>query len=296
MAPGISVLMRVGHIHDFLMPAVNSILKSNLNSEYELLILPIGCNSESMFFLKNLKNPHIRVIDSSNCDSLAMALNRGMDHAHFDYIAIMDSDDLSSPDRLQSQLDFLNCHKDISIVGSQVRFIDQKGEVVKHSEFPQSNKKIRSLLKSYSCIVHPSVMFRKTSIISIGGYSSEFAYAHDYELWLRARATLKFHNLNEKLIDYRVHEMGVSSKYKSRQDNFALLAKSQNNLLVKLFPRFEILKKSSYWYFKIFDPYFGLRAFILVVVDKSIKFNLMRIAIRVLVWPGLVLKKINTLF
>ncbi|EHU32160.1 putative glycosyltransferase WbgO [Escherichia coli DEC1D] len=124
----------------------------------------------------------------------------------------MDSDDISHPDRFTKQVDFLKNNPYVDVVGTNAIFIDDKGREINKTKLPEENLDIVKNLPYKCCIVHPSVMFRKKVIASIGGYMFS-NYSEDYELWNRlSLAKIKFQNLPEYLFYYRLHEGQSTAK------------------------------------------------------------------------------------
>lgn len=137
---------------------------------------------------------------------LGYALNRGVKVCKSDIIARMDTDDISEPCRFKIQMDFLKSNPDIDIVGSFAQEIDENNRIQSVRRMPQTHNIIYNNL--YICpIVHPSVMFRKKSIDSIGGYNPCLSRRQDYEMWFRAaKAGLRFANIPVPLILYKFTE------------------------------------------------------------------------------------------
>ena len=123
------------------------------------------------------------------------------------YIARMDADDISVLDRFQKQIEFLLKHTEVDVLGSTMDVIDGDGEFVEHIDMNEGHEEIKAQAYLSCPVMHPSVMFQKESILSIGGYDPDFKMAEDYELWLRAlRKGLIVHNLQEPLLWYRIEK------------------------------------------------------------------------------------------
>lgn len=141
---------------------------------------------------------------ASNC-GLSTALNSGLNACKYELVARMDTDDKCLPERFQLQYNYLLENSDIDICGSYSLDINEDDVVLSLRQVPESNDLIRKLI--WSCpIIHPSVMFRKSSILSIGSYSVTAPHRQDdYELWIRAAFSgLVFFNIPKPLILYRV--------------------------------------------------------------------------------------------
>jgi glycosyltransferase involved in cell wall biosynthesis len=152
-----------------------------------------------------LKNK-LNVVRLHENKGLGYALNRGVKACRSTFIARMDTDDISDPYRFKIQMDFLRVNPDIDIVGSFAQEIDYNDKYLSVRMVPLSHDIIYKNL--YLCpIIHPSVLFRKKSIDSIGSYNSSLSRRQDYEMWFRAaKAGLRFANIPQSLILYRFTE------------------------------------------------------------------------------------------
>jgi hypothetical protein len=119
----------------------------------------------------------------------------------------MDSDDISMPERLESQVCFLDSNPGVVAVGSRVDLIDNEGKRIKR-EFPfyETDKEIRAILPIRNPIPHPVVIFRKCALVGAGSYRYSF-FGEDWELFLRMARdpTAKLHNMDKVLLQYRQH-------------------------------------------------------------------------------------------
>lgn len=211
MSVKVSVLLPVNRDDGYLDTAVDSILNQTFR-DFELLIIANNCTDDLWFKIENFKKLDIRIkIFRLNLGGLTFALNYGLNIATGEYIARMDADDISLPERLQKQVDFLDKNTSVVILGAQISYIDDEGDL---SLFTASilPKNPSEKVAYYKCpIYHPTVMFRKSTILAIGGYKYGF-YGEDFELWLRCiKNNLKIVNLPDTLLNYRIHDNQVSS-------------------------------------------------------------------------------------
>ena len=137
---------------------------------------------------------------------LANALNSGLKLCRYDLVARMDSDDLSLPDRFKKQISYLSSHLDIDICGTQIqeRSNDLK-KIVLNKILPTEDDDLKNYLKYRSPFNHPTVIFRKKAVLSVGGYPE--IYPEDYMLWIKlAIHNYKFHNLDSCELFMRVED------------------------------------------------------------------------------------------
>ncbi|WP_143414826.1 glycosyltransferase [Geobacillus sp. E263] len=144
---------------------------------------------------------------------LTKTLNELLSIGDYDYIVRIDADDLMMPERIEKQLQYLENNPDVSVVGSWAIEIDENNLLGKIRKVPLELEKIKELMPKVNPVIHPSVMFRRKDIMSIGGYNENFRFAQDYDLWFRCIANgLKIANLNEPLIKYRVSSTHVEKR------------------------------------------------------------------------------------
>jgi glycosyltransferase involved in cell wall biosynthesis len=150
----------------------------------------------------------------SKLPGISHALNLGIRESSGELIARIDADDLMRKDRLTLQNAFLEKHPEVVCVGSQVAKINVNEMVIGISCYPERNKQITKTLLFRNCIAHPSVMYRRSAILKVGGYRPEFDGVEDYDLWLRLSVTGQIRNLKTRLTSYRVWENQVTRKKK----------------------------------------------------------------------------------
>ncbi|ECP5577001.1 glycosyltransferase [Salmonella enterica] len=189
---------------------MHSILSQSYPS-IELIIIANNCTNDFFDALKKRECETIKVL-RTNIAYLPYCLNKGLDLCNGDFVARMDSDDISHPERIDRQVDFLINNPDIDVVGTNAVYIDEDDVELEKSNLPENNNAIKKMLPYKCCLVHPSVMFRKNVVISSGGYM--FAnYSEDYELWNRLAVEGRtFYNLSEYLLYYRLHNNQSTSK------------------------------------------------------------------------------------
>jgi hypothetical protein len=207
--PSISVVMSVFNGERFLRDAVESILDQSF-CDFEFIIIDDGSKSAvgSMLDWYQKSDPRIRVYHQEN-RGLIESLNRGCGLAQGKYIARMDADDVAVSDRLAWQLEFMERHPEVAVVGGAVEFIDQSGKVLRVARQPLHNDEIQRKLLDQSVMWHPSVLMRKSAFARVCGYRN-VVDAEDYDLWLRMAELFELANLSQTLLKYRLHPGQVS--------------------------------------------------------------------------------------
>lgn len=143
------------------------------------------------------------IVKNETNKGLGYSLNRGLEFCTSKYVARMDTDDISLPDRFERQIKFMNSNPDINLSGGFAIEIDENGVEKSVRKMPSTDNAIKKALWS-NPFIHPTVIFKRESMINIGGYDSSLRRRQDYELWFRcALENFRFANLNMPLILYR---------------------------------------------------------------------------------------------
>jgi len=165
------------------------------------------------------KIPNIKVVWHEKNQGLANSLNDGLVVAMGEFIAIMHSDDVSLPARIEKEVVYLDSHPNIALVGTWCQNIDIGDKPMRDGwwlrqvkKIPDDPKIIRNKLLEMNCLIHTSVMFRKEMLIKTGYYDQNFVPAEDLELWLRVAfdAELDIGIIPEVLTQYRHHPTQIS--------------------------------------------------------------------------------------
>ena len=156
------------------------------------------------------------IINEKNI-GLAASLNKAINQSNGKYIARMDADDISMPERIQIQVEYLEAHSGCSLVCGNKIDINEKGEKRSNGRrFFCKDENIIRIMKFGSIIIHPTVMIRKDVIQSLNGY--RLLPSEDYDLWLRFFYNgYSAHIMNDYLIYYRIREDGISISDYSKQ-------------------------------------------------------------------------------
>lgn len=213
--PLISVIMGVQYRKNdtnALKKAVLSVLNQTY-SNFEFLICESGSTKEACELLDalSLADERIRLIDGSGAYMLTQKLNRCLWVARGEWIARMDDDDVSYPNRFDCQLDYLRRTKNLSGVGTWVREIGGNKNCVRKLPEEPSFDDFRVRFP----FIHPTLMIRRSDLVAVGGYSESYLQVgcDDYELLARMyRMGFKFGNVPEVLFDYSI----ISSQIENR--------------------------------------------------------------------------------
>ncbi len=211
--PRVSVVMPVFNGELYLAEAIESVL-SQTYRDFEFLIIDDGSTDSTASLIAGYQDPRIRIIRNQQNLGLIRSLNLGFELASGEYIARMDADDVCLPKRLEKQVNYLDAHPEVGVVGSyMIGFGERSGPI----RFPSTHTDILVSALFDSPIAHPTVAFRQ-SILEKPALDPEYPHAEDYDLWSRLlRKGIRFHVLRNYLLKYRVHPTQVSSAYRHLQ-------------------------------------------------------------------------------
>jgi glycosyltransferase involved in cell wall biosynthesis len=203
MTPLVSILMPVYKTATFLREAMDSILSQTFK-DFELIILDDCSPDNAEEILDTYTDSRIVRYKGGKNVGLSNVLNVGIEMARGEFIARMDSDDLSMPERLQVQVDYLKTYPEVDLVSVGMRLFGAKEEVWIREQNPEKVK-INALF--HSPILHASSMWRKDRFEEKGlRFRQEMVPAEDYDLWARALVKgLTLVNLPEVLYQYRIY-------------------------------------------------------------------------------------------
>jgi len=207
-APTVSVLMSIYERTDYIQEAVRSILNQTF-SDFEFIIVvehsPFKeqiCNE-----LKKFNDERIVVVSNKTKLGFSASLNVGLEIARGKYIARMDDDDISMPDRFEKQVRFLDTHPDITMVGSWIQIF---GREHKEEHRPESHEELMVWAIKENPMFHPTVMIRKADIDLHGFIYDPEWLTEDYDLWMRMMEKCKFANIPEVLHHFRASSQNAT--------------------------------------------------------------------------------------
>ena len=207
--PQVSVIMLVYNGERFVAEAMDSILAQTL-SDLELIVVDDCSTDASAAIVRDYasRDERVRLVQLDHNQGLASARNSGIAVSRGEFIAVMDCDDISLPRRLEKQMEFLQSHPNIGVVGTflQTASADLTGR--KNHEYPQQHAFIVLywILSGGTTFAGPAYMARRDILMSVGRYEESRRVADDKELFSRLYLKTRFANLPEALYVYRRHE------------------------------------------------------------------------------------------
>ena len=172
---------------EMLLTAVNSILTQTYDDIELIVIVDNPLADELISCLEGIAKTDSRIklyINSQN-KGITYSLNKGIELASGEYIARMDADDISVPERLENQLEYLEQNK-LELIGGEYVYIDSSGKTISPVQHvPESPTLIKKLLCEANCIAHPTYLFKKDIWYRVRGYT-ELSSCEDYHFLLKA--------------------------------------------------------------------------------------------------------------
>lgn len=256
----VSVVMPAYNAERYVKESVVSILQQTL-TDIELIIVDDGSTDNTPSILRRLaaSDSRIRLITQSNA-GVTVSLNRGVAAARSDIIARMDADDVSLPDRLQVEYDYISSHSDTVLVGTDYNIINMSGDILSRVHVPNEDEDLRTLLRLNSPFAHGSVMYRKADFEHAGGYRKDGGSAEDYDLWVRLAGIGTIYVIPKALFLWRLGDSNITTVRSGQVEASAAHVRSATGSLRFILPspdyihaKKELYSKVRYW--KLLESY-----------------------------------------
>ncbi len=200
--PKISVVMPVYNGQKYLRSAVDSIISQTF-TDFEYIIIDDGSTDNTSKILSSYTDHRIMVITHPKNLGIVKSLNEGLARSKGDYIARMDADDISVPDRLEQQYRYMSENDDVVVCAGNIKSINEDGSIISGSWWSKESAHIEWSLIWGNVIPHPTVMLKKSALPK--DMYRDYKYAEDYDLWLRMSGKGEIFRLDNVLVYYRLH-------------------------------------------------------------------------------------------
>lgn len=229
MDPLVSVVLPVYNCSRYVATAIESILGQTFG-DFELIILDDGSTDRTAQIVRQYTDRRILHVTQSN-RGLAQTLNRGIELARGKYIARHDGDDISLPDRLIRQVEYLEAHPDCGLLGTWSVIWENEKETPRGHHHPCDNGELQLRMLFDTFLVHSSVMMRRAALDISGVYSTDPQRnpPEDFDLWLRLIRHCGVANIPEVLLIYR-EVIGSISRTKAALIQRRAIAIASENL------------------------------------------------------------------
>jgi len=259
----VSVLIPTYNGERFINFSLRSILNQT-HKELQILIIDDGSTDYTLENVSSIKDSRIELHTKAHT-GLADSLNYGLSKVTAELIVRADQDDISLPNRIEEQYEFINANPKYGIVGTNFFSVDIKDEVIQKVQYPRFHKHIVDQLPRKCCMSHGSILIRKDLMLAIGGYDSDLIAAEDWDLFLRLIGKTKFYNLQKYFVHKKLHNTNMSSTEEATRISEQVMLRYSNTIITE---SNDILRKSKayfdigyhYYYkgdFKKADEHFG---------------------------------------
>ena len=217
--PAISVIMSAYNSERYITQAIESILNQTFK-DFEFIIINDASTDKTLNIIKKYakKDKRIKIINKKTNSGAADSRNKGLKISKGEYIAIMDADDISLPERFKIQYNYLEDNPKIFLVGGSYELIDSKGNKLNEVITSLNPQEVAELLPKKNIIHNPTVMLRN---IGVPRYRIKFEQGEDYDLWLRFLTEgKKLSVLLNIIIKYRFHPNSYTTLSNKKQTLF----------------------------------------------------------------------------
>lgn len=223
--PKVSIIIANYNNARYLPACLNS-LSNQTFRDFEALVFDDKStdNSIEVISLFSDKDSRFRLIPLPENKGVAYLRHIALSYCKGEYIAILDADDVSYPDRLLHQTQYLANHLQTVLIGGLNSLIDENGELIKYRKgMPITDIEHRWRLSFGNCIIHSTVMFRKEAALQIGGYNAEVKLSEDLDFYSRLLSVGKIESIPFLLSQLRLHKRSLTKKSKDEVQNYTLM-------------------------------------------------------------------------
>jgi len=207
----------------FLHACVDSILAQSFGN-FELLFMDDGSTDDTYEIVRSFEDARIRTFRHERNQGIAASINELAIQANAEILVRHDADDISAPNRLERQRQFMADHPDVIVVGTGIELINASGQRIADWNYPTEDDEIRSASLEHSPFANPTTAIRKAAFYAVRGYRTEFQSCEDYDFFLRVAEHGRLANLPECLYKLRRHDNNQTIRWGKKQLYFHLLA------------------------------------------------------------------------
>lgn len=245
--PKVTVFISLFNSEKYIKKTIESVLAQTFTN-FELLIIDDDSTDKSIEIIKGFNDQRIHLLINEENLGIFKTRNLGLEKSITEYFAVIDSDDIMYPTRLEKQVEFLDIHSNFGFIGTWTETIDSDGRKTgvawKNDISPE---KIPMTLLFQNCFTHSSIMMRR-SVLDEEKYEVEGS--EDYDLWLRLTKKSKAWNIPKVLTQYRIHETNItkSTLEKSARNTNAIIIKELSFLNIHPTEKELIIHRTNYIY------------------------------------------------
>lgn len=251
MNPTVSVIIPSYNHEKFIEEAINSVLNQTY-SDFELIIVDDCSPDQTLSVIKKIKDSRIRLFINESNQGAVYTTNFAIKQAKGRYLALLNSDDMWSHDKLKMQVEFLECNPDIGAVFTDAKFMNEKYEILTKADyfwsdvFDKENRSsaqwLRYFFFNFNCLCHPSILIRREIYQKTELYDPSLRQLPDFKMWVHLLKFINIHVLNEQLVTFRVLDNGENAssdtsgnRIRTRNEIFLIMNVFFDNFPLDLF-------------------------------------------------------------
>jgi glycosyltransferase involved in cell wall biosynthesis len=208
-SPKVTVVITVYNREKYVAAAIESILAQTF-SDFELLVIDDGSSDGSREVIQSFRDPHVHLVCNETNLGIPRTRNRGIQLAHGEYLAFLDSDDWAYPERLAKQVDFLDRHPDYAAVGAWIAWMNEEGRSLRRIKRKPASPDEIAARRLFRQGIENSTSMARTAVLRSYGHQEQFDISSDFDLWSRIAATYKLATLPEVLVRRRMHKSSIT--------------------------------------------------------------------------------------
>ena len=221
--PLISVIMPAYNAERTIMESIHSVQRQTL-ADFELIVINDGSTDRTLDRITTVKDPRLQVHSYERGRS-TMARNRGISHAKAEFIAMIDADDLWTPDKLKAQFDALQKHPDSGVAYSWTIFIDEDGNFLSpDSQVFCEGYVYPDILTGFFLSNGSNAMIRRSCLESVGEYNTQLETTYDWHYWAKAASMCRFVLVPRYQVLYRISSWSESAQIDQVKKNLLEVA------------------------------------------------------------------------
>lgn len=221
MEPEISVIVPLYNQEKYVVKSLSALFSQTYRN-FEIIIVDDASTDNSYIivddYLKVRKisdskynGPSVKLIKNSVNQDISRTTNIAIKASRGKYICINDPDDISEPNRLKIQHDFLVKNNEYAVIGSNLTLINENDITIGYRKYSETYDEILKTIVRESPLANPSVMIKKSVLDEFNGYPNDYFGAVEYELWFKIAQKYKIANINQYLVKYRISSTQVKS-------------------------------------------------------------------------------------
>lgn len=210
----VSVIMPAYNAEKYIGKAIESILTQTY-TDLELLIIEDASTDHTLEIIKTYKDNRIRVFENSKNMGISFSTNIGLRESKGEYIALMDDDDIAVGKRLEIQVNYLDEHREIDILGGRSAIIDENGDLLDVEDHPRNNPKYIKSVLLFHCLDfrNGTTMMRRAFIKKHDLYYRENCFGmQDYKFFIESSKVGNISSVDKVLLLYRIHGLNETQK------------------------------------------------------------------------------------